>query len=290
MGAILAELYTLRPLFPGSSEADEIYKICSIMGSPTMRTWPEGIKLAAQMQFRFPQFVPTSLAQLIPHASQEAITLMQDLMLFDPQQRPTSSQVLQYPYFHVNNSLPQPSSSTEPIPSTFTRRPVMKSENEIKIEEKLQAKKVIFYFFTLFPFKFIILCTLCQAQELLEKGQTFYVPEVNILHETEETARVSSFKMPALPNVYNNDPAPSSFHNHTRINDTAATVLESDTEMDDIDKLLYGSSAAPKKAPVAAIGGFGSNNYSSNNQYSDPDPSYENLSDRFVKSSFYFVF
>mmetsp|Transcript_36736 Transcript_36736/g.87291 ORF Transcript_36736/g.87291 Transcript_36736/m.87291 type:complete len:248 (-) Transcript_36736:1261-2004(-) len=35
MGAIMAELYTLRPLFPGSSEADEIYKICSVMGTPT---------------------------------------------------------------------------------------------------------------------------------------------------------------------------------------------------------------------------------------------------------------
>lgn len=44
LGAIMAELYTLRPLFPGSSEADEIYKICSVLGSPTMRTWPEGIK------------------------------------------------------------------------------------------------------------------------------------------------------------------------------------------------------------------------------------------------------
>ena len=43
-GCIIAELYTLRPLFPGSSEADEIYKICSIMGSPTMRTWGEGMK------------------------------------------------------------------------------------------------------------------------------------------------------------------------------------------------------------------------------------------------------
>lgn len=43
-GGILAELYTLRPLFPGSSEADEIYKICSVLGSPTMRSWPEGIK------------------------------------------------------------------------------------------------------------------------------------------------------------------------------------------------------------------------------------------------------
>lgn len=37
VGAIMAELYTLRPLFPGSSEADEIYKICSVMGTPTQQ-------------------------------------------------------------------------------------------------------------------------------------------------------------------------------------------------------------------------------------------------------------
>ena len=71
MGGILAELYTLRPLFPGSSEADEIYKICSILGSPTMRSWPEGMRLAAQMQFRFPQFVPTPMSQVVPNASPE---------------------------------------------------------------------------------------------------------------------------------------------------------------------------------------------------------------------------
>jgi serine/threonine protein kinase len=55
MGCIMAELFTLRPLFPGSSEADQIYKICSVMGSPTNRTWPDGLKLAAAMNFRFPQ-------------------------------------------------------------------------------------------------------------------------------------------------------------------------------------------------------------------------------------------
>lgn len=59
MGCIMAELFTLRPLFPGSSEADQIYKICSVMGSPTARTWPEGLKLAAQMNFRFPQVLFT---------------------------------------------------------------------------------------------------------------------------------------------------------------------------------------------------------------------------------------
>ncbi len=41
-GAIMAELYTFRPLFPGSSEPDELFKICSVLGSPSQKTWPEG--------------------------------------------------------------------------------------------------------------------------------------------------------------------------------------------------------------------------------------------------------
>lgn len=67
-GSIMAELYTFRPLFPGSSEPDEIYKICSVLGTPTMKTWPEGQKLAAAMNFKFPRFVKTPLSQLIPNA------------------------------------------------------------------------------------------------------------------------------------------------------------------------------------------------------------------------------
>ena len=30
----MSELYTLRPLFPGTSEIDQIFKICSVMGTP----------------------------------------------------------------------------------------------------------------------------------------------------------------------------------------------------------------------------------------------------------------
>lgn len=35
VGTIMAELYTLRPLFPGSSEIDQIFKICSVLGTPS---------------------------------------------------------------------------------------------------------------------------------------------------------------------------------------------------------------------------------------------------------------
>merc|ERR1719214_19819 len=55
-GAIMAELYTLRPLFPGQNESDQLYKICSVLGTPQQGHWPEGYRLASKIGFRFPQF------------------------------------------------------------------------------------------------------------------------------------------------------------------------------------------------------------------------------------------
>lgn len=106
VGAIMAELFTLRPLFPGTSETDEIFKICSVLGAPTHNTWPEGMKLASSMNFKFPQVVPTPLTALIPNASPEAIQLMTDLMKFDPQKRPTAPQALAYPFFQTGVTAP----------------------------------------------------------------------------------------------------------------------------------------------------------------------------------------
>ena len=41
--AMMAELMTLRPLFPGASEADELYKIAAVLGTPSTETWKEGL-------------------------------------------------------------------------------------------------------------------------------------------------------------------------------------------------------------------------------------------------------
>ncbi|KAJ1482272.1 mitogen-activated protein kinase 7, partial [Baffinella frigidus] len=60
-GCIMAELYMLRPLFPGSSETDTINKVCSVLGTPTKDSYPEGLRLAAAMRFKFPQYVPDLL-------------------------------------------------------------------------------------------------------------------------------------------------------------------------------------------------------------------------------------
>ncbi|KAI6074873.1 Serine/threonine-protein kinase MAK isoform X2 [Aix galericulata] len=108
VGSIMAELYTLRPLFPGTSEVDEIFKICQVLGTPKKSDWPEGYHLASTMNFRFPQCVPISLKTLIPNASNEAIQLMTDMLNWNPKKRPTASQALKYPYFQVGQMLGPP--------------------------------------------------------------------------------------------------------------------------------------------------------------------------------------
>eukprot|EP00727_Mastigamoeba_balamuthi_P009375 m51a1_g506 putative cmgc rck mak protein kinase (937) ;mRNA; f:291979-295742 len=107
MGAIMAELYTLRPLFPGQNETDQIFKVCSVLGAPTAATWPEGLRLAASMGLKFPNVAPTSLRELIPNASEDAIDLMTKLMRYDPNKRLTAAQALQHPFFQgAGTSLP----------------------------------------------------------------------------------------------------------------------------------------------------------------------------------------
>lgn len=44
VGCIMAELYTLRPLFPGSSEVDTIFKICQVLGTPKKVTMQNTLK------------------------------------------------------------------------------------------------------------------------------------------------------------------------------------------------------------------------------------------------------
>lgn len=98
-GAIMAELYLMRPLFPGNNETDQIYKTCAVLGSPSQAQWAEGYQLASKIGFSFPKFVPTSLQQLIPTASEQGIDLMMKMMIFDPQKRITPVQALKHPYF-----------------------------------------------------------------------------------------------------------------------------------------------------------------------------------------------
>ncbi|XP_054084327.1 probable serine/threonine-protein kinase fhkE isoform X2 [Zeugodacus cucurbitae] len=101
MGCIMAELYTFRPLFPGSSEVDQLFKICSVLGTPEKSEWPEGYRLAATIHFRYPECIKVPLNTIVTRCSQAGLDLLEDMLHYDPDKRPTAQQSLKYAYFHA---------------------------------------------------------------------------------------------------------------------------------------------------------------------------------------------
>lgn len=111
-GVIFAELYLNRPLFPGSSDSDQLFKICSVFGAPGPLEWDEGYQLSRRLNMRFPNVAPTPLRQLLTNAPPTAIALMEQMLHFNPSDRPTATQCLQHPYFTGTSSVPETGGTT----------------------------------------------------------------------------------------------------------------------------------------------------------------------------------
>lgn len=142
LGTIMAELSRLEPLFPGSSELDQVLRITAALGSPLRKPatepdshlqgggyWPEAAKYAERLGFLFPDQEPVPFAPLFPvHVSENLIQLIYLMLRYDPQSRMKPSDYLQHPYLTEDAPLlepraklvPQlsaPMASTEPMPS-----------------------------------------------------------------------------------------------------------------------------------------------------------------------------
>lgn len=98
----MAELYTFRPLFPGSSEIDQLFKICSLMGTPDKSIWPEGHRLASSIHFQFPDCQKVPLTSIVSKASTYGHQLLEDMLSWDPERRPTAQQAMKYPFFEAS--------------------------------------------------------------------------------------------------------------------------------------------------------------------------------------------
>ncbi|MBA0741681.1 hypothetical protein Gogos_014816, partial [Gossypium gossypioides] len=76
VGAILAELFTSSPIFPGESEIDQLYKICCVLGAPDWTSFPEATNISRLINISYSEILPTNLSDIIPNASPEAVDLI----------------------------------------------------------------------------------------------------------------------------------------------------------------------------------------------------------------------
>ncbi|XP_043686330.1 cyclin-dependent kinase 4-like isoform X1 [Vespula pensylvanica] len=101
VGCILAELSRLKPLFPGTSEGDQLDRIFRIIGTPSEVEWPKNVSLSWSA---FPDRQPKPLSDVIPNLDDDGLDLIQSLLMFDPHVRLTATQALEHKYFNENDT------------------------------------------------------------------------------------------------------------------------------------------------------------------------------------------
>lgn len=128
VGAMAVEIATLKPLFPGGNEVDQVWRVCEIMGSPGNwynkagarvggGDWREGSRLASKLGFSFPKMAPHSMDTILqtpqwPASLNHFVTWC---LMWDPKNRPTSTQALNHEFFTDAADPLRPKSSASKI-------------------------------------------------------------------------------------------------------------------------------------------------------------------------------
>lgn len=130
-GCVLYEIITKAPLFPGSNELDQLHKIHHVIGTPSEKL------LKKMLGFRSKELSPeytfaakdgTGLAAIMPVVSAECLSLLQNLLTYDPDYRITAREILKHPffkeYFESKTSVTKP-----PIATTLSTDKTHDKEN-----------------------------------------------------------------------------------------------------------------------------------------------------------------
>ncbi|EFW99344.1 negative regulator of the pho system protein [Grosmannia clavigera kw1407] len=98
-GCIMAEMFTGRPLFPGTTNEDQIVRIFRIMGTPTEHTWP-GISQFPEYKPTFQRYAPQDLHHILPQIDPSGIDLLQRMLQLRPELRTSAHDALKHAWFH----------------------------------------------------------------------------------------------------------------------------------------------------------------------------------------------
>ncbi|TFK28536.1 Pkinase-domain-containing protein [Coprinopsis marcescibilis] len=120
IGCVLGEMFTRRPILPGTSDLDQLEKIWYLCGTPTQHTWPnfdalpgcEGIK-------RFDRNLTRRVKMTYESVGPETADLLDKLLVCNPKERITAAQALEHEYFW-----------TDPLPADPKTLPIYEASHE----------------------------------------------------------------------------------------------------------------------------------------------------------------
>ena len=108
IGCIIAEMFTGRALFPGTTNEDQLQKIFRVMGTPSERTWP-GVSQFPEYKSDFPVYPPQDLRHVVPRIDPYGLDLLRCMLRLQPDLRISAVDALRHPWF---NDVP----GAQPVP------------------------------------------------------------------------------------------------------------------------------------------------------------------------------
>ncbi|KAL8995882.1 MAG: hypothetical protein Q9188_006701, partial [Gyalolechia gomerana] len=92
-GCIMAEMYTGRPLFPGTTNEDQLQKIFRLMGTPSERSWP-GITAFPEYKPGWHVYATQDLRMILPTVDPAALDLLGRCLQLRPEMRISAQEAL----------------------------------------------------------------------------------------------------------------------------------------------------------------------------------------------------
>lgn len=98
IGCIFAEMVTGKPLFPGQNDEDQLDKIFRLLGTPTVHSWPDILKLPEYKE-NFQDHKGDNITQIVPKLDEIGVELLTSMLQFDPERRITAEASLKHKFF-----------------------------------------------------------------------------------------------------------------------------------------------------------------------------------------------
>lgn len=101
IGCIFGELLHMEPLFPGKSEVDELNRIFKLLGTPSEKSWEGYRSLPGVSKIKFVDYPISRIRDKFPERmlSDAGLTLLKNLLTYDPKLRVTCEAALKADYF-----------------------------------------------------------------------------------------------------------------------------------------------------------------------------------------------
>lgn len=114
-GCVFYEMLTLKPLFPGCNELDQLHKIHQILGTPTIQ-YLQRLKTHSQNCISFPKLRGCGIDILLPFITRNGKNILRFMIEYDAEKRINVKRMLKNSYFDEFRYPPEVGKTHKPQP------------------------------------------------------------------------------------------------------------------------------------------------------------------------------